>query len=128
MIFELFISFTILSCVLIFLGYYVTPSIKVLAVLGFATLFFLGLLLQFNGVSVRTGQTDAYTYMCQACVGNSIPALAGNDSTSDLSSTITSFNYDVIDDSTSVWIGRWLSIVSALGVALVFSSNKEKDD
>lgn len=56
MIFELFISFTILSCIFIFLGYYTKPEIKVLAVLGFATLFFLGLLLQFGGVTVRSGQ------------------------------------------------------------------------
>jgi hypothetical protein len=124
MIFELFISLILCSCIFIFIGYY--TDIKILAVLGFATFFFLGLLLQFNGVTIRNGSTDAYTYLCYSCTGDSVPSLAGNTST--ISSIITSYNYDTINDSTSVWIGRWLSIVSALGVALVLASNRREDD
>lgn len=111
MIFELFLAFAILSCIFIFLGYYTKPEIKVLAVLGFATLFFLGLALQFNGVEQKTGELTNMTY-----------------SNSTLSSQSMSYQYQTITDSTSVWIGRWLSIVSALGLALVFTSNKQGDD
>lgn len=113
MIFELFIAFIILSCILVFLGYYTTPSIKVLAVLGFATLFFLGLLLQFGSVTQKTGFVEDYSY---------------NLTTNDTQSIMTSYSYEVINDSTSVWIGRWLSIVSVLSVALVFSSNRADDE
>lgn len=113
MIFELFIAFIILSCILVFLGYYTTPSIKVLAVLGFATLFFLGLLLQFGSVTQQTGFVEDYSY---------------NLTTNDTQSIMTSYSYEVINDSTSVWIGRWLSIVSVLSVALVFSSNRADDE
>lgn len=108
MIFELFISFALLSVIFIALGYYV--DIKVLAVLGFATLFFLGLLLQFNGVTQRTGDVKTFIY-----------------SNATLTTEVVSYSYSTINDSTSVWIGRWLSIVSALGVALVFASNKRDD-
>lgn len=103
MIFELFIAFAILSIVFCFLAYY--TDIKILAVLGFATLFFLGLTLQFDGVNQRTGDV--------ATVSANV--------------TTTVYSYSVINDSTSVWIGRWLSIVSALSVALVFASNKQGD-
>jgi len=102
---ELFIVFASLSVILAFLGYYTKPSIKVLAVIGFATLFFLGLLLQFGGVTQKTGSSVV----------------------ADGPDFAISYSYQTIDDSTSVWIGRWLSIVSALSVALVFSSNKEDD-
>jgi len=103
MIFELFIAFALLSVIFIALGYYV--DIKILAVLGFATLFFLGLALQFSGVDQRNGD---------------VATVSGNVTT-------TSWSYSTITDSTSVWVGRWLSIVSALGVALVFASNKKGD-
>jgi hypothetical protein len=126
MIFELFLAFTVVSCILIFLSYYTKPEIKILAVLGFATLFFLGLLLQFNGVSVRNGSNNAYSYMCSTCSGSSVPSLPGN--TTVIASITESYNYDVISDSTSKWIGRWLAIVSALGVALVLASNRNNED
>jgi hypothetical protein len=126
MIFELFLAFTVLSCILIFLGYYTKPEIKILAVLGFATLFFLGLLLQFNGVTIRNGSTNAYSYMCSACLGEFVPGLPGN--TTIIASITESYSYDVISDSTSKWIGRWLAIVSALGVALVLASNMIQED
>lgn len=115
-----------MSCVFIFLGYYTKPQITVLAILGFATLFFMGLVLQFDGVEQRVGSVDTYSYMCIDCVGNSIPDLVGNYSV--VATVTTAFDYDVISDSTSKWIGRWLSIVSALGVALVFTSNKQDED
>lgn len=104
-------SFCVLSCVFIFLGYYTKPQITVLAILGFATLFFMGMLLQFGGVSQRVGSVDSYSY-----------------SNSTLSAVSTAYSYDVIDDSTSVWVGRWLAIVSALGLALVFTSNRISED
>lgn len=128
MIFELFIAFSILSFILIFLGYYTNPSIKILAVLGFITLFFLGLLLQFNGVTMKSGSTDTYLYVCQACTGTTNPVISAANSTQEVSSINTVYNYTTIEDSTSKWIGRWLSIVSALGVALVFMSNKESEE
>lgn len=108
--FDLFLTFTILSCIFIFLGYYTKPQITVLAILGFATLFFMGMLLQFGGVQQKVGSVDSYSY-----------------SNSTVSAISTAYSYDVIDDSTSVWVGRWLAIVSALGLALVFTSNKQTD-
>jgi hypothetical protein len=104
--FDMFLAFALFSCVLIFLGYYLKPEVKVLAVLGFATLFFLGLLLQFSGVSERIGLNVS----------------------SSGSSSVVVYSYGVIADSTSVWIGRWLSIVSALACALVFMSNRGGPD
>ncbi len=98
--------FSILSCIFIFLGYYTKPQITVLAILGFATLFFMGMLLQFGGVQEKVG---------------SVVTTVG-----DVSSIV--YDYDVIADSTSVWVGRWLAIVSALGLALVFTSNKQDGD
>ena len=111
MIFELFLAFVLISCIFIFLGYYTKPQITVLAILGFATLFFMGMLLQFNGVDQRSGQVESYAYI--------------NTTISEIS---TAYAYTTINDSTSVWIGRWLSIVSALGLALVFTSNKQDGD
>lgn len=104
--FDLFLAFCFFSCVFIFLGYYTKPQITVLAILGFATLFFMGMLLQFGGVEEKVG---------------SVVTTVGDVST-------IVYDYDVIVDSTSVWVGRWLSIVSALGVALVFTSNKQSGD
>ena len=105
---ELFLAFTLISFVLVFLGYYSKPEIKILAVLGFATLFFLGMLLQFNGVQQQTGTIT----------------------TSSLNATVQTltYSYATVNDATSIWLGRWLSIVSALSVALVFASNKDDED
>lgn len=181
MIFELFLSFCILSCIFIFLGYFVKPEIKVLAVLGFATLFFLGLLLQFNGVSIKEGETVVNRPACSQCGGNWTPIYenvtreicnetleeqfvylfnestnrteqywinvtvcdwynltttkfvgyentVGSGNTTYIASSSLTYDYRIISDSISRWVGRWLAIVSVLGMILVFISNRTKED
>jgi hypothetical protein len=121
MIFDLFIVFAVLSCILIFLGYYTKPSIKILAVLGFATLFFLGLLLQFSGVTYHNGTLTNMTYSESNMTNISYSNVTLR------AETLTN-TYTTITDTTSIWIGRWLAIVSALSIALVFASNKQEED
>jgi hypothetical protein len=104
---ELFIVFSVLSLIFICLAYAVREdyNIMALALLGFITLFLLGGLLQFGGVTQKTGST--------VTVVGAVSSI--------------SYDYAVISDSTSVWIGRWLSIVSAIAFAITLANNKESD-
>jgi hypothetical protein len=122
MIFELFLGYIALALAMVVIGYYV--DIKVLSVLGFATLFLLGLAVNLSGLTYKSGFTETNSYMCVDCVGNSIPDLLGNSSV--IASTTTVFDYSAMNDQASLWIARWLMIVSVLGASLVFASNRVK--
>lgn len=65
MIFELFIAFIFLALAFIFIGYY--TDIKVLALLGFTTIFLLGLTINLSGLTYKTGETMNYSYICTIC-------------------------------------------------------------
>lgn len=109
---------------MIFIGYY--TDIKILAVLGFATIFLLGLTLNLSGLTYKSGSTESYSYMCMSCNGNSMPDLIGNNTV--LTSVTTVDDYTALTDQASLWIGRWLMIVAVLGAILVFTSNKKSED
>ena len=121
MILEVFIVFLTICFVLIFLGFY--TDIKVTALIGFVGLFLLGLVLQAGNVTAQDSFVTANTYMCSACVGNSIPALAGENSTALLTSTTITINYVALTDATTMWLGRWLAFAGALGFILTIVSN-----
>jgi hypothetical protein len=103
MILEVFITFIVICFVLIFLGFY--TQIKVTALVGFIGLFLIGLMLQASSVTSQNGLTETVT---------------GNV-------TVTTYNYTSLNDSTTLWLGRWLAISSALGFILTIISNKNTE-
>lgn len=100
MILDLFIVLMALCVILVILGFWI--DIKVLSLIGVFGMFLLSLLLQGgtityeNGINITTvGLTDVVTY-----------------------------NMEYINDSTSIWIGRYLAFASAVGFILVIISNR----
>jgi len=124
MILEVFMCFIIICFIMIFLGFY--TQIKVVSLIAFVGIFLLGLVLQGGLVEAQSSFTTSNTYMCSACNGYSIPALAGDNSTALLTSTSISINYTPINDTTTLWLGRWLAFAGALGFILTIISNSGK--
>lgn len=184
MIFELFIAFIFLALAFIVIGYY--TQIKLLALFGFTTIFLLGLTVNLSGLTVKTGETVAYSYECTVCgtPSNTTYFCEGDPSTCDtypendtclfygcywnetsgfcegtaspcaeqtnltycarsgctvsslttngtvgindtvIASTTNTYNYTALDDTATLWVGRWLMIVAILGFTLVIISNR----
>lgn len=101
MIFELFITFIIICFLLIFIGYY--TDIKVMSLIGCTGIFLLGLILQASTVTYQTSTNITE-------VG---------------STTIVTPIYSTIDDTVSLWLGRWLAFAGGLGFILVIASNSK---
>ena len=99
MILEVFIIFLVICFVLIFLGFY--TDIKVIALIGFVGLFLLGLSLQSSNLVVQSGLNVSVTQVL--------------------------YNYDVVNDTFTLWLGRWLAFAGALGFILTIISNKKSD-
>jgi hypothetical protein len=103
---ELFLVFSVMSLIFICFAYFVRSEFNLmsLALIGFITLFLLGGLLSFGAITQKTGQTI-------------VSSGSGYDVT---------YNYSVVNDSTSVWIGRWVAIVCAVGFAVTLANNNSK--
>jgi len=103
MIFELFVMLLGVIAFLCWFGYY--SKIRTFAVVGMSILFILSswiILYSYSGKTI-----DGLEYKS----GYSV-----NDSASP---TVITYNYTSYNDSTTLWIGFLLAIVSAVGIFLV---------
>ena len=104
MILELYFMFIALCFAMIFIGF--SFDVRVFATVGFSFLFILGGLLGSGTITSFSGETITTT---------------GNTS-------VEVRDYSNINDATSLWIGRMLAIVGALGFALSLMYGSGADD
>ena len=112
---TLFFGLEALGLLLVFLGYF--SKERAYSLIGFSFLFVLGSWVILPGqLEIKTGETEAYTYLCYSCLGSSVPGLPGNETT--ISSIITTYNTTPWKDGNSKFFGIWQSVLAAVGFAI----------
>ena len=104
MILELFVLFLILSGFLMVFGYY--SKIRAFSIVGLSIVFILAswiILYSYSGKNITGLEYKSGTTINEV---NS-------------THTITTYNYSTYNDSTTLWVGYLLAIVSAIGIFLV---------
>lgn len=117
MILALFGFLVGISLTLIILGLF-RPNESGFALIGFALLFILSILLNGGNVEIETGSNITSTYSYDG--GGNINGTAQS----------IIYDYEYWDDETSHQFGFWLAIVSAIGfIFMLFAINRgPKDD
>lgn len=130
MILELFIVLIAITLVLIVAGYYMDMS--ELSVVGFAFLFILSSFVLLPGrLQYKVGETVENHPACMSCrnitsyytdpVTNrtTLTTLDSNETYSYIASSTKVYEYASYNDTTTHYIGYFLSIISALGMIFV---------
>lgn len=123
MLLALFVLFAITAAVLLLLGYITKESLY--SFIAFFLIFSLGNVLLFNNLEYKTGETVAYNYICQSCDGSTFPSPAGN--TSQISSTISTYNYSKFTEPSAHYFGLCLAILGGFGFGITWFNYGKRD-